>query len=137
MRKNDPTHMYTSSIKITTMRQNRENVGVIKIATLVDRSKCTAASRRLRPSSAQRSDRSQPGCQPTMSGEEEVREHEEEEETTTTTEVEVRVRRPTREGIHSRCARVVYTQAGRHADGAFDAQDDRGRVGLDRDDREA
>ena len=65
-----------------------------------------------------------------MSAEEEVREHEEEEEATTTTEVEVRVRRPTREGIHSRCARVVYTQAGRHADG-------RGRVGLDRDDREA
>jgi hypothetical protein len=75
--------------------------------------------------------------QPTMSAEEEVREHEEEEEATTTTEVEVRVRRRTREGIHSRCARVVYTQAGRHADGAFDAQDDRGRVGLDRDDREA
>lgn len=36
MRKNDPTHMYTSSIKMTTIRQNRENVGVIKIATLVD-----------------------------------------------------------------------------------------------------
>lgn len=44
-----------------------------------------------------------------MSAEEEVREHEEEEEATTT-EVEVRVRRPTREGIDSRCARVVYTQ---------------------------
>ena len=45
-----------------------------------------------------------------MSGEEEVREHEEEEEATTTTEVEVRARRPTREGIYSRCARVVYAQ---------------------------
>lgn len=93
MRKNDPTHMYTSTIKITTIRQNRENVGVIKIATLVDRSKRTAASRRLRPSSAQRSDWSEPASQATMSAEEEVREHEEEEAaTTTTTEVEVRVR---------------------------------------------
>ena len=132
MRKNDPTHMYTSSIKMTTMRQNRENVGRYKNRH-TRRSDRNAPPRRVgfvrRPHN-EATGASEPASQPTMSAEEEVREHEEEEEATTTTEVEVRVRRPTREGIHSRCARVVYTQAGRHADG-------RGRVGLDRDDREA
>lgn len=68
-----------------------------------------------------------------MSAEEEVREQEEEEEATTT-EVEVRVRRPTREGIYSRCARGVYTQGDTWTGRLMH---DRGRVGLDRDDREA
>jgi len=72
-----------------------------------------------------------------MSGEEEVREHEEEEEATTTTEVEVRVRRNRRERVFILDARAWCTRRETHVDGTFDARDDRGRVGLDRDDREA
>lgn len=109
MRTNGPTYMHTSPIKITTIRiysLKSSNILNNKISPHSLHRGTDVLARSVRTTKRATGD-----TERGMSGEEEVREHEEEEEaTTTTTEVEVRARRPTREGIYSRCARVVYAQ---------------------------